>query len=185
MPTSTSLLAAAEYPLSIASAIRAPCGARIRTGWKYPDNGPPRSSRRLPIAPGGMAPAFSQCTGRSCARAARPGTRQTSTAHSSMPSTRVPRGGRASTSTVVLGNIVQMLVRLRDQCLELRVFETDRSLRARSAVSTAATRAAGAAVVVERIQPRRKQPNRFTLRLVDTYVVVRPRIVEARTLLHS
>ena len=44
-------------PPSSASAIRAPSGARIRTGWKYPDNGPPRMSRRLPIAPGGMAPA--------------------------------------------------------------------------------------------------------------------------------
>ena len=34
--------ATSEKPPSAASAIRAPCGARIRTGWKYPDNGPPR-----------------------------------------------------------------------------------------------------------------------------------------------
>src|SRR4051794_27149411 len=190
MPTSTSFDAAAEYPPSEASAIRAPCGTRIRTGWKYPDNGPPRSSRRLPIAPGGMVPAFSQCTGRSCARAARPGTRQASAAHSSMPSTRVRPGERASTSTVVMGNIVQMLVRLRDECLDLRVFGLARSLWARSAVSpgasarTAASASAALAVMVERIHPRRQQADRLALCLIDTHVVVRPRVVEPRPLLH-
>src|SRR4051794_22088681 len=182
MPTSTSFDAAAEYPLSIASAIRAPCGARIRTGWKYPDTGPPRSSRRLPIAPGGMAPAFSQCTGRSCARAARPDARPTSTAHSSMPSTRVRRGERASTSTVVMGNVVQMLVTLRIAYLALRAREKHGSLWARSAVGPSASALLSVVMMKHIGHPRRQQPNGLALCLVDTHVVVRPRVVHTRPL---